>query len=186
MVNKLTIGFYLEPFLDNKDFMHLSELARKLEKHHTVVRLHMNKLEKQGILEKKIVGRLTMYKLKPTVVLIDYLCLAEKEKIIAKCQKDLILKEIVGFLHDNLTEYNKCLIFGSATIDSRKAGDIDLLITGKIDFESELKELENRLNINVHLMNTKDLNSITPTLKREIFAKHIIIQGCEEITKWLI
>jgi len=86
----------------------------------------MNKLEKQGILEKKIVGRLTMYKLKPSSVLIDYLCIAEKEKLIAQCQKDFILKEVVGFLHNNLAEYNKCLIFGSATINFRKAGDIDL------------------------------------------------------------
>lgn len=186
MVNKLTISSYLDPFLNNRDFIHLSELARKLGKNHTVVRLYMNKLEKQGVLEKKIVGRLTMYKLKPSVVLIDYLCLAEKEKLIAKCQKDIILKEIVGFLHENLTEHNKCLIFGSATIDSRKAGDIDLLIAGKIDFESKLKDLEKRLNIDIHLMNTKDLNSITPTLKKEIFTKHLIIQGCEEIIKWLI
>jgi hypothetical protein len=55
-----------------------------------------------------------------------------------------------------------------------------------VNFESKLKELEKRLSIEIHLMNTKDLNYITPTLKKEIFAKHLIIQGCEEITKWLI
>jgi hypothetical protein len=185
MVNKLTIGAYLEPFLYNRDFMHLSDLARKVRKNHTVVRLYMNELEKKGILEKKIIGRLTMYKLKPSAVLIDYLVLAEKENLIAKCQKDLILKEIVGFVHNNLNEENKSLIFGSATIDSRKAGDIDLIITGKINFESKLKELEKRLNIEIHLINPKDLNSITLTLKNEIYAKHLIIQGCEEIVKWL-
>jgi len=186
MVNKLTISFYLEPFLTNRDFIHLSELGRKLQKNHTVVRLYMNDLERRGILEKKIVGRLTMYRIKASPNLIDYLSLAEKERLIVKCQKDLVLKEIVRFLNENLSEGNLCLIFGSATIDARKAGDIDLLITGKIDFESKIKDLEKKLNINFHIINTKDLNSITPTLKKEIFAKHLIIQGCEQITKWLI
>ncbi|HJX50898.1 MAG TPA: hypothetical protein VJ438_05555, partial [Candidatus Nanoarchaeia archaeon] len=64
MVNKLTIASYLEPFLSSEGFIHLSELARKIGKNHTVVRLYANSLEKQGILEKKIVGRLTMYQLK--------------------------------------------------------------------------------------------------------------------------
>ena len=186
MVNKLTIWAYLEPFLNNRDFIHLSELSRRVGKNHTVVRLYMAELERKGILEKKLVGRLTMYKLKPLAILIDYLCLAEKEKLIAKCQRDLILKEIVGFLHENLNESNKCLIFGSATIDSRKAGDIDLLLIGKIDFEFKIKELEKKLDIKIHLINPKDLSSVTLTLKKEIFAKHLIIQGCEEITKWLI
>ncbi len=186
MVNKLTINSYLEPFLNATDFIHLSELARKVGKNHTVVRLYMNQLEKYGILEKKIVGRLTMYKLKSSPVLIDYLCLAEKEKLIIKCRKDLILRELVGFLHENLNEHNNSLIFGSATIDFSKAADIDLLVTGKIDFEDKIKELEKRLSIKLHLVNAKDLNSITPTLRKEILAKHLIIGGCEAITKWLI
>ena len=61
MVNKLTIWAYLEPFLNNRDFIHLSELSRRVGKNHTVVRLYMAELERKGILEKKLVGRLTMY-----------------------------------------------------------------------------------------------------------------------------
>ncbi|MDD5192253.1 MAG: hypothetical protein PHH54_05950 [Candidatus Nanoarchaeia archaeon] len=184
MVNKLTIASYLEPFLTTEGFIHLSELARKVGKNHTVVRLYANNLEKQGILEKKIVGRLTMYQLKSSPILLDYLVLAEKERLIAQCQKDLILKEIVGFLHELLDHENKALIFGSATMNARKAGDVDILITGKFD-ESKIKELEKRLNIEAHLISTKDLNSITPSLKKEILNKHLIIQGSEEIVKWL-
>jgi hypothetical protein len=184
MVNKLTISSYLEPFLNTDGFIHLSELARKIGKNHTVVRLYANALEKQGILEKKIVGRLTMYQLKSSPILLDYLVIAEKEKLISRCQKDLILKEIVGFLHDSLSQDNKALIFGSATINARKAGDIDLLVTGKFD-ESKIKELEKKINIEIHLINTEDLNTIKPTLKKEILAKHLIIQGSEEILRWL-
>jgi len=184
MVNKLTIASYLAPFLNTKGFIHLSELARKVGKNHTVVRLYANALEKQGILEKKIVGRLTMYKLKSSPVLLDYLVIAEKEKLIAQCQRDLILKEIVGFLHESLNQESSALIFGSATINARKAGDIDILITGKFD-ESKLNELKKRLNIEIHLINPKDLNSIDSALKKEILTKHLIIQGSEEIVKWL-
>ncbi|HJX49894.1 MAG TPA: hypothetical protein VJ438_00355, partial [Candidatus Nanoarchaeia archaeon] len=125
-----------------------------------------------------------MYQLKSSPILLDYLVLAEKEKLIAQCQKDLILKEIVGFLHELLNHENKALIFGSATINARKARDIDMLITGKFE-ESKIKELEKRINIEFHLINTKDLNFVTPTLKKEILNKHLIIQGSEEIVKWL-
>jgi len=184
MVNKLTISSYLEPFLNTEGFIHLSELARKVGKNHTVVRLYANALEKQGILEKKIVGRLTMYQLKSSPILLDYLVIAEKEKLIAHCQKDLVLKEIVGFLHEILNSENKALIFGSATINARKAGDIDILITEKFD-TYKLKELEKRLNIEIHLINPKNLNSIDSVLKKEILIKHLIIQGSEEIIKWL-
>jgi predicted nucleotidyltransferase len=186
MVNKLTIWHYLEPFLSTREFLHLSEISRKLGKNHTVVRLYLNLLEKKGVLEKKIVGRMTLYKIKISPLLIDYMCLAEKEKLIAKCQKDLVLKEIIGFFHNYLDESNKLLIFGSATIDARKAGDIDILITGKINFEERIKELEKRLNLKFHILNVNNLNSVNDALKKEILAKHLIVQGCEEILIWLV
>jgi DNA-binding transcriptional ArsR family regulator len=166
--------------------MHLSDISRKLEKNHTVVRLYMSLLEKQGILEKKKVGRMTMYKIKISPLLIDYLCLAEKEKLVAKCQKDLVLKEIMGFLHNYLGEDNKALIFGSATIDARKAHDMDILITGEINLEERIKELEKRLSIKFHVLNVKNLEQVKDTLKKEILAKHLIVQGTEEIVTWLI
>jgi len=166
--------------------MHLSDISRKLNKHHTVVRLYLNLFEKQGILDKKIIGRLTMYKLKISPILIDYMCLAEKEKLVYKCQKDLVLKEIMGFLHNYLNENNKALIFGSATINVRKAEDIDVLITGEVDLEERIKELEKRLNIKFHILQVKNLESVSDTLKKEIVAKHLIVQGAEEILTWLV
>jgi hypothetical protein len=186
MVNKLTIWAYLEPLLYTREFMHLSDIARKLNKNHTVVRLYLNLLEKQGILEKKIIGRMTMYKIKISPLLIDYMVLAEKEKLISKCQKDLVLKEIIGFFHNYLNENNKAILFGSATIDARKAEDMDIIITGKMDFEDKIPELEKRLSIKFHILNVKNLESIKDTLKKEILAKHLIIQGAEELLTWLI
>lgn len=143
-------------------------------------------LEKQGILEKKILGRMTMYKIKISPLLVDYLCLAEKEKLVAKSQKDLVLKEILGFLHNYLSEDNKALIYGLSTQDVKKAKDINILITSAINLEENIKELEKRLNIKFHILNVKNLESVNPSIKQEILARHLIVQGTEEIVTWLI
>lgn len=187
MVKNITIWSYLEPFIGTLEFLHLAEISRKLNKNHSIVRKYLNFLESHGILEKKIKGRLTMYKLNTaSPLIIDYLVLAEKEKLITLCRKELILNELVGLLHSRLTENNKALIFGSSAINIRKAGDIDLLITGKTNIEKELNQFENKFNAKIHLINVKDLKTVTEGLRKEIMAKHIIIQGSEEITKWLI
>ena len=187
MVEKVTIWSYLEPFLYSQEYLHLAEISKKLNKSHSVVRKYLNFLEKQGVLNKTIKGRLTLYKINSNHQnIIDYIILAEKEKIIKKCEKNLLLKEFVTFLNKNLNENNKALIFGSITRDIKKANDIDLLITGEIDLEDKEKEFERKFNIKVHLINVKDLKSITEHLKIEIMKKHLIVQGSEEIIKWLI
>lgn len=186
MVNKLTIWSYLEPFLYTREFLHLSDVSRKIGKNHTVVRLYLNKLEKQGILEKKIIGRMTLYKIKISPLLIDYLCLAEKEKLVAKCQKDLVIKEIIGFLHNYLNEDNKAFLFGPGVIDVKKAKSLDIVITGELNLGEQIKELEKRLNLKFHIINTQNLESIKDSIKKDILSKHIIVQGTEAIVTWLV
>jgi len=186
MVKKITMWLYLEPLLYSEEYLHLSDISRKLEKNHAVVRQYLNFFESLGVLSKKIKGRLTMYKVNFShPLIIDYMVLAEKEKLTDKCKKDLIINEIVGFLHNNLNENNKALIFGSSVINSRKAEDIDLLISGKIN-ENKIKEFEKKFNVSIHLINIKNLNSVKQSLKKEIKTKHLIVQGSEEIIKWLI
>ena len=187
MVEKITIWSYLEPFLCTREILHLAEISRALRKNHSTVRKHLNFFEKQGILEKKIKGRLTMYVLKFSLPLIvDYLVLAEKEKLINRCKKDLLINEFVGFLHSNLSENNKAVIFGSSAIDSKGAKDIDLLVTGKTNAEEGISQFEKKFNVKIHLLNVTDLKSVSESLRKEIMAKHLIVQGSEEVVKWLI
>jgi len=187
MVKKVTIWFYLTPFFSSSDYLHLSDISRIFRKNHSSMRQYLNYFEKQGLLTKKIQGRLTMYKLNAShPLIIDYLALAEKEKLIEKCKTDLIINEIVGLLHEHLKENNKALIFGSSVIDSRKAGDIDILITGNIPINKEIKLFEKKFNIKLHLVNVNSLNLINDALKKEIKVKHLLVQGTEEIIKWLI
>ncbi len=182
MVNKITSWNYLEPLLF-KDWVHLSEISKAMEKNHSVVRQHLNEFEKRGILERKNLGKMTFYKIKKNPLLIDVISLVEKSKLI-KQSDDLHIKEVVDFLHNTLSEDNKAAIFGSSVKDAKKAGDIDILLIGKINFD--IKQLERNINKKVHLINVKKLEDVSPALKEEIKSKHLIVQGCEEIIKWLI
>lgn len=183
----MTIWSYLEPLLYSREYLHLADISKRLGKPHSTVRKYLNLFEKQGILSKETKGRLTMYRLNlSSPLLVDYLVLTEKEKVVNKCRKDLVIREIVSFLHGNLNEGNLALIFGSATEDARKANDIDILVTGKTGLEDKMKNLEKRLGVNIHLIGVKNLETVTKTLRTEIMKKHLIVQGSEEIVKWLI
>jgi predicted nucleotidyltransferase len=186
MDEKMTIWSYLEPFLYSREHIHLADVSKRLGKPHSTVRKYLNLLERQGILTKSIKGRLTLYRINPSSPsLVDYLVLAEKERLISKSRRDLVIKELVSLLHDSLDEGSKALIFGSATGDARKANDIDILVTGKMGFEENIKQFEKRFGVKTHLINVKDLKAVSPGLKAEIMKKHLIIQGSEEIVRWL-
>ncbi len=181
MVKKVSIWLTLEPLLYSEP-IHLAEISKKLKKPHTTVRKQLAIFEKIGLIEKEKRGRQTFYKIKKTPLLIDYSAIVEKERLIKRCNEELLLKEIVNFMHkfDNLI-----LIFGSAVDSLKKARDVDLLVVGKFKREN-LKELEEKLNLKLHVINVKNLKSINQSLKEEIRKRHLIVQGSEELIKWSI
>ncbi len=186
MVNKVTILSVLEPLLYSQEFMHLADISRKLKTPHTTLRIHLNNLEKLNVTTKQLKGRLTMYKLNYANPMIeDFIQLAEKWKLVNRCQKEMLLKEIVQFIHENLKD-SKALIFGSAVEDIKKANDVDLLIIGKSDVKDKIKLLEKKLNIEFHIIGLKELNEISLGLKNEIISKHMIINGTEEFVRWML
>ncbi len=182
MVEKITKWLYLEPLLF-KDWVHLAEISKKISKNHSVARQYLNYFEKKGIIMKQNIGRMTMYKLNMKYPLIvDIISLVEKERLIDK-SRDILLKEFLGFVHGN---FNNCLlIFGSFVENPETAKDIDLLALGNID-KNKFKEIERKLNRKIHLININKLNEVSDALKEEVRKKHLIIQGVEEIVKWLI
>ena len=182
MVDKITKWLYLEPLLF-KEGVHLAEISKKIGRNHSVVRQYLNYFEKQGIVRKQIVGRMTMYRLNMKYPLIvDIIFLIEKEKLVRKSE-DMLVKEIVWFIHDNFS--NDVLVFGSFVDNSKKAGDIDLLVIGSLD-KNKFKEIEKRLNKKIHLINVEKIEDVSSVLKEEIKSKHLIVQGAEELIKWLI
>ncbi len=187
MVNKLTILYVLEPFLTKPhEQLHLADIARTLNRPHPTVRQHLGFLEKEGILKKSRKGKLSLYSLNfGSSHILHYLAIAEKNSLIEKCKKELLLGELLSYMHASLAEHNKALIFGSAAQLQKKANDIDVLITGKFDKEN-IEKFSDRFNIKVHLINVKELRDVTQTLKQEILKKHLLIQGSEEILRWLL
>lgn len=187
MVKKITILQVLEPFLSKpKEKLHLAEISREIKEPHPTARQWLNMLESKGVLRKEFKGRLTLYSLNlEHQNILDYLIIAEKNKIIKKCEKEPILKEMVYFINSNFGENTKSLIFGSAAESFKKAEDIDLLTIGKID-ERAVKNFAERINKEIHLINVNKLNNISKSLKEEIIKKHLIIKGSEDLIRWMI
>ncbi len=183
MVKKVSIWLTLEPLIYSKEPKHLAEISKKLKKPHASVRRHLAVFENLGLVEKERKGRQTFYKLRETPLLTDYLTVVEKERLIEKCKKDFILKDIVEYFHK--TCHNDVLIFGSAVESVGKANDVDVLIVGKFKRE-KLKSLEDKLNLKFHVINVRSLDEVGETLKKEIMNKHLIVQGSERLIKWLI
>ena len=187
MVKKLTIINALEPFLSrSKKELHLAEIARIINEPHPTTRQWLNRLQKEGVLLKESKGRLTLYRLDlNNYLILNYLVISEKDRLIKKCEKSLLFRELANSLIENLDENAMCLIFGSASEDFDKAGDIDLLIIGKTD-ETRIKNISSRLNKELHIINVSRLSKISKALKEEIIKKHLIIQGSESILRWMM
>lgn len=186
MVGKITKWSYLEPLVYNEEFVHLAEISVKLKKNHSVVRQYLNEFVKEGVLNKKSIGRMTSYKINyKNPLIIDILTIIEKERIILSAKRSLILKEIIS----SFNQKNKntiIILFGSAVIDTKNAKDIDILTTGKGLENKIIEKLERKINKKIHLITVKEFASITQALKTEIKNKHLIIKGTEETIRWLI
>jgi DNA-binding transcriptional ArsR family regulator len=187
MVRKITILYVLEPFLYRpKAALHLAEISKLIKHPHPTVRQDLNFLEEKGLLKKQIKGRLTLYALNlDSPNLTDYLTIAEKNRLIKRCEEELLLKDLVYFLHALLGEQNKALIFGSATESLKKANDVDLLVIGKLN-QKKLEAFSEKLDLDIHLINLSKLGTVSEPLRQEIIKKHLLIEGSEEIVRWLL
>ena len=180
MVKKVSIWLTLEPLLYSKP-IHLAEISKRLRMNHVTVMKRLEIFEKLGIIKREKIGKQVFYSVKNNPLLIDYLTIIEKEKLIEKCKKDLVIKEIVEYFH----KFNNIIIiFGSSVLSTKNANDVDILIIGK--FKGETKEIQKKLNLKFHIINVSSMRNINDALKKEIIKKHIIIQGSEEVIKWMI
>ncbi len=181
-VQKLTELFILEPLLYKKEGIHLAEISKRLKINHTTILRKLKKFEKLGIIKKSKKGNLSVYKINYNhPLIIDYLSIVEKYKVIKFC-KNVLTKEIVNYLH---TISEELLIFGSFVEDTTRANDVDVITTKKIS-EKDIKEFKNLFGKELHVTYVKNLTKIDNFLKSEIIKKHIIIGGVEKWIKWMI
>lgn len=186
MAKKLTMLYVLEPFLLNQnEQLHLTEVARRLKEPHPTVRQHISLLEQKGIVKKSRKGRLALYKLNiDDRRIMDYIIVAEKSRLIKKCDEELRLKEFVSGVQFLLGERSAALIFGSATESLKAANDVDILVNGKFN-APQLEKLAERLNLKLHLISVKRLSDVNAALKKEISKKHLLVSGSENFVRWL-
>jgi hypothetical protein len=184
MVNLLTNVQAMLPFLERlHEPMHLEEISRQLGSPHATVRLWLNRLVEKGVLRRSNRGRLTEYSLnRDSPIILHYLVVAEKLRLINACERDLVLKE---FVHRMEAEPGILLIFGSAAVNSGDANDYDILMIGKHDTHG-MTEQAKRLDKEAHIISVARLDKISKTLKHEIMKKHLIVNGSEEVLIWLL
>ena len=180
MVKKVSIWLTLEPLLYSRP-IHLAEISRKLKMNHVTVMKRLRIFEKLGIIKKERIGKQTFYSIKNSPLLVDYLTIVEKERLIEKCKRDLIIREVVSFFHKF---DNPIIIFGSSVLSTKKANDIDILIVGR--FKGDVERIQKKLNIKIQIINVSHLRNVNNALKKEIIKKHIIVQGSEEVIKWMV
>ena len=186
MVNKLTIIRGLYPLLTKpKMSMHLAAFSKELQEPHPTVRLWLGELEEEGILIKEARGRLSFYRLNLNhPMLIDYLVLAEKARLIEMCTSSLILSEAVSQFH-SVIEWNMCVIFGSGVASIEKAKDVDVLAIGS-DISKEIKSFERKIGKSLHVISLPNLSGVSAALKSEIEKKHFCITGTEQFVRWIL
>jgi len=139
----------LAPFFEERREFHIRELARLLKKNHTSVRQHLNKLVKEGYLQKKEERGYSLYK---SIINKKYLNLKLYYNL-EKLRKSGIIESI-----DKYFEYPLIVLFGSFShaVDDEKS-DIDLFILSEADRNFNLEKYEKILNrkISFHIFNKK-------------------------------
>lgn len=186
MVKNITIAKALIPFLTKpRESLHLSAIARELCEPHPTIRQWLGLLAQEGIVKKTHKGRMSLYTLNfehPN--LSDYLLIIEKYKLIEKCEKELLFRELVSLVRLFVDKSVIVLIFGSAVKSFTNANDIDILLIGDVDIKDFKKSIE-KLKKEVHIVKVSSFEKISNALKIEIIKKHILIQGSEESIGWL-
>lgn len=152
--------------------------------------VNLAKLEKKGILESKIRGKIKLYSIRKSGISKEYFLLAEQYKRINFLEKNPLIKEIL----EKAGPYLKgiVLVFGSYAKGIQKEdSDLDLFVVGKHD-RDKILEIGNKYGIEIsiksypyHIFKKELHNNI---LLKEVEENHIIIKGAEyfvrQITQW--
>ena len=185
MVKKITKTKIVMLFVnDYSKKYYLKELADLLKKPHQTIKPYLKELVKEGIFiemqRKNIIEYSLNFKSKQ---IYDYLVIAEKEKLIKRLKKDVLLKVLFEKL-SNFFINNTFLIFGSSTEKTKKESDIDLLVIGKSNINKIINEFEEVYNKKIHNVQVTNLNKLNNTLIKEIYKKHLTFNNTEQIVRF--
>ena len=148
------------------------------------------KLEKSGILESEIKGKIKIYSIKKSVLSREFFLLTEQYKKIQFLEKNHLIKEVLEKVEGYIRGI--VIVFGSyAKGIPKEDSDLDLFIVGKFD-EKKIKEASHKYGLDVNIKSYpmklfgKEIHE--NILLKEITGNHIIINGGEgfigRIVKW--
>ncbi len=187
MVEKITKYSILELFLnDYSKRYYLREIALALGKPHQSIKSYVEALVSEGILLKeKRVNIIDYFLNLNSRKLIEYLVIAEKEKLFRKLKENKLLDVLFEKLSVCFNE-NTFVIFGSVVVDVKKSSDIDLLVVGKQNINKIIKEFGEVYNKRIHKVQIVSFNKLTLTLVKEIYKKHIILNNTSKVVNFFI
>ncbi|MDK2907922.1 MAG: uncharacterized protein PWQ87_380 [Candidatus Woesearchaeota archaeon] len=174
----------------NKEY-YIREVEKLLGISSRTALVTLAKLEKKGILESKIRGKIKTYSIKKSGLSREYFVLTEQYKKIQFLEKNQLIKEVLEKAEDNM--HGIVIVFGSyAKGIQKKDSDLDIFIVGKYD-EDRIKEVGKKYGIDINIkwypmkIFEKEIN--TDILLKEVIENHIIIKGVEgfvgRVAKWI-
>ena len=170
---------------------YIREVEKLLEVSSRTALVTLAKLEKKGILESKIKGKIKIYTIKKSSLSREYLLLTEQYKKIQFLEKNPLVKEVL----EKADEFMQgiVIIFGSYAKEIQKEdSDLDLFIVGKFD-EKKIKEVGKKygldINIKSYPMNIFEKEIRDDILLKEVIENHILIKDAEgfvrRVVKWI-
>lgn len=141
--------------------------------------LILDDLEKKGILESKLKGKIRLYRLNPSNMTKRYLVLVEQYKSIVFLQKDLLIKEII----EKITPYIDGIgaIFGSyAKGLQRKGSDLDIFVAGSYSDKIEKVSKIYGLDISIKRYPMDKFGLSKDVLVKEVLKDHVVFLSAEQ------
>ncbi|MBI2103046.1 nucleotidyltransferase domain-containing protein [Candidatus Woesearchaeota archaeon] len=150
---------------------YIREVEKLLKISPRTAQLILEDLEKKGIIESKVKGKIKSYKLNINEVSNRYLTLVEQYKSIAFMEKHLLVKEVITKISQVINGIG--IIFGSyAKGIAHEESDLDILVVGDYDKE-EIKRVSRNLGIEISVK-CYPLKIFEKNLNRDIFLKEVL------------
>jgi uncharacterized protein len=160
---------------------YIREVEKLLKISSRTALLTLDKLERCGILQSIIKGKIKTYHIKNSRMSMEYFLMAEQYKRIRFLNENPLIGEILMRLDiDGIV-----LVFGSYAKGLQKEGsDLDIFIVGKHDRDL-IREIGLRYGVDVSVKSYPQtvFRKGDDTLLREIAENHIIVQGAEEYVR---
>jgi len=171
----------------NKEY-YIREVQRLLKISPRTAQLILGDLERKGIIESRVRGKIKTYKLKDTEIAKEYLNLVEQYKNLSFHSKKPMVREIITKIIPVIQGIG--VIFGSyAKGLEREDSDLDIFIAGKCD-ENAIKKISRlygiKINTVVYPVRIFKRELHRDYLLREVLKAHIVFLNAESFIRTVL